>query len=272
VIDIHSHILPMLDDGAQTLEESIQMLKLAAAAGTTDIIATPHANALYSFDELEVRRAFSTLCVSAGLDVRLHLGCELHLNYANLQSVIERPDRYTLNRSRYLLLELPNLFSIDTATQAIQELIRIELIPVIAHPERNMMLQRQIGAVVRWKELGCLMQITAQSLNSGFGAAAKRAAEELMKKRLVDFVASDAHDCIRRPPDLRLAYKHVASTYGAEVAEHCFMRNPAAVLSNGSLSFIAPKARIPREFFHSGLSLLRSIKNAGRSVAGTKSL
>lgn len=266
MIDLHSHILPMLDDGARTLEESLAMLRLAAAHGTTDMVATPHANELYPFDEAEVQRAFEAVRAQAGLSVRLHLGCELHWNYANLERLLQRPDRYTLHGSRYLLLELPNLFSLQTARQAMRELIGRALVPVIAHPERNLMLQRQMGELTEWKKLGCLVQITGQSLMGGFGGSAKRAAEDLMRKRLVDFIASDAHDCVKRPPDLRRAYEHVKSAYSSDVAERCFVQNPAAVLSNSCLHSIAP-ARGASELFHSGLSFLRSIKNAGRPAA-----
>jgi protein-tyrosine phosphatase len=160
-------------------------------------------------------------------------------------------------------LELPNLFSVEPVLRAIQELIRAGLVPVIAHAERNIVLQKQLTAVLRWRELGCLIQITGQSLLGAFGTSAKRAAKELMQKRMVDFVASDAHDCVKRSPDLRLAYDHVSSIYGDYVAEDLFVRNPTAVLSNSALPCCAPQAHVGFQLFRSGLGLRRSIKNAG---------
>jgi protein-tyrosine phosphatase len=267
VVDIHSHILPATDDGAESLEQSLEMLRLAESGGTTDIIATPHANELYAFDESTVQAAFDSLRARAGVNIRVHLGCELHLNYVNLQRLMRRPLAYTLHRSRYLLLELPNVFSVQTVAQTIRELIGRGLVPVIAHPERNVMVQQQMRELPAWKKMGCLMQVTGQALMGGFGGSAKRAADEMMKQRLVDFVASDAHDCHKRPPELRRAYEHVASRYGAAVAEQCFVSNPAAVLANRSLPFTSSSSRGASELFHSGLSFLRSIKNAGRPVA-----
>jgi protein-tyrosine phosphatase len=262
LIDIHCHILPSLDDGAAALEESLAMLRLAAAGGTTDIIATPHANAVYPFDASRVQHAYHQVLASIDMPVRLHLGCEVHLNYANLKKMRERSETYTLNRSRYLLLELPELFSTKPVTRAFEELIESGLVPVIAHAERNRMLQKDFDLLRRWKKLGCGVQITAQSMLDGFGKSARRAAGQLIDTRLADFVASDAHDCLKRSPDLRLAYNHVSSTYGAELAERLFVSNPALVLSDCELPLIERDARGSLRFFYSGLSFLRSIKNA----------
>ena len=263
MIDIHCHILPLLDDGPRAIEESLAMLKLAAAGGTTDIIATPHANAVYAFDESRVQETFEMVRDRVDLPARLHLGCELHLNYVNLKKVLARPERYTLNRSRYLLLELPDLFSTKPVTRAVQELIEAGLVPVIAHAERNRVLQKDAALARCWKELGCLIQITGQSLLGGFGTSAMRTAEQLVEKRLADVVASDAHNCVKRSPDLGPAYQHIVTRYGTEIAARLFVGNPALVLSDCEAARAARQTRGPLEFFHSGLSLLRSIKNAG---------
>lgn len=263
MIDIHCHILPLLDDGPSTIEDSLAMLKLAAASGTTDIIATPHANAIYAFDEARVQETFEMVRARIDLPVRLHLGCELHLNYVNLKNVLARPERYTLNRSRYLLLELPDLFSTKPVARALRELIEAGLVPVIAHAERNRVVQKDEALARRWKELGCLIQITGQSLVGGFGMSAKRTAEQLIEKRLADMVASDAHNSGRRSPDLRPAYHQIVSLNGTEIAARLFVGNPALVLSDCEVARTARQTRGPLEFFHSGLSLLLSIKNAG---------
>lgn len=239
------------------------MLRLAAASGTTDIIATPHASPAYPFDETRVRDAFGQLCESADLPVRLHLGCEVHLNYGNFKNLLAHCFKYTLNRGRYLLLELPDSLGAEPLTRAIRELVAAGLVPVIAHAERNRTLQQAFAVAHRWKELGCLLQITGESLLGGFGTTARRAAEQLIDSGWADIVASDAHNCTERSPDLRPAYHHVLKTYGGDIANRLFVGNPSLVLCNAEVLRIVWQKRRRLQFFHSGLSLLRSIKNAG---------
>ena len=243
MIDIHSHVLPGIDDGAAQLQESLEMLKVAAASGTTDIVATPHANALYPFDEQTVQRAFRTVSAEIGGRIRLHLGCEFRLEYRNLEDAIRCPRKYTINRGRYLLLELPDFIGVATLRAVIQELTRTGIVPVIAHPERNRSLQNRANELALCVKDGCFLQITGQSLLGDFGTRTKRAAEELMNANLVHFIASDAHDCLRRPPNLLLAYQHVVSRYSADFADNVFFRNPAAVLSDDRLPYSQSKPR-----------------------------
>jgi protein-tyrosine phosphatase len=255
VIDIHSHVLPGLDDGPKTLEESLALLRLASAAGTTDIIATPHANAVFPFDEARVAQAYSAVAAALDVPLRVHLGCEAHLDCKNLRDVVHRPEKYTLNRSRYLLLELPNLVSVPAAEQAVRELLAMQIVPVIAHAERNTAIRTHRSQFAQWKRQGCLVQITAQSLLGGFGSACRRMADELLHEGVVDFVASDTHDCRKRPPDLRPAYDLVGKSYGAAAAERLFVENPAAVLTNGALPSSPARRRSAFGFLCSGMGM-----------------
>src|SRR5262249_17314166 len=102
MVDIHSHILPGLDDGAESFEESLAMLQTAAASGTTDIVATPHANSRFRFDPVEVEKIFSRLSDVNRTPVALHLGCDFHINYENLRDAVENPTKYTINNNRHL--------------------------------------------------------------------------------------------------------------------------------------------------------------------------
>src|SRR5919197_2522210 len=97
MIDIHSHILPELDDGPKTLEESVAMVKMAAAAGTTDIVATPHANPQFAFDPEAIERKISELATACGNVLRIHCGCDLHLTLENIQDALQRPAKYAIN-------------------------------------------------------------------------------------------------------------------------------------------------------------------------------
>lgn len=232
MIDIHSHVLPGVDDGAAGLGESLAMLRLAAASGTKEMVATPHANAQYPFDEAKIESAFRTLSAEMAGEIRLHLGCELRLDYGNLRDALRFPQKYTIDQGRYLLLELPDLIGAATVRSALRELGRAGLVAVIAHPERNRSLQMGMKDLAMCVEEGALLQITGQSVLGVFGNRAQQSAEELLKAGLAHFIASDTHDCKRRTPDLRTAYEHVATRYGAVAAENLFVRNAAAILAH----------------------------------------
>lgn len=231
MVDIHSHILPGIDDGARTLEESLEMLRIAAAAGTTDIVATPHANSEFSYNPGQIQQLLRDLSDKSEGLINLHLGCDFHLNYPNLQDALAHPRKYTINNHLYLMVELPEFVVLSSTRDALRQLIRLDIIPVITHPERNPSVQANLPELQSWVADGCLLQVTGQSLFGNFGAPAKRAAHALLDADLVHFIASDAHDCIQRSPDLSKAFKYILSRYGSLKAETLLVSHPAAVLS-----------------------------------------
>ena len=235
MVDIHSHILPGIDDGAQTMEQSIEMLAIAAASGTTDIVATPHANGEVRFDAERVEKLFQDLSDRSGGSVTIHLGCDFHLNYGNLRNALENPTKYTINHRQYLMVELPDIIALASVKKAINQLIDVRVVPVITHPERNRSLQPQLGELERWVAEGACVQVTAQSLLGRFGHLAQHAADSLMNANLVHFIASDAHDCVDRTPDLSVAREYVSNRYGSSRADALFIHNPSAVLGGDPL-------------------------------------
>jgi protein-tyrosine phosphatase len=251
MVDIHSHILPGLDDGAQTIEESLEMLEIAAASGTTDIVATPHANGEFRFDTARVQELFQNLSDRKGVSISIHLGCDFHLNYDNLLNAIENPAKYTINHHQYLMVELPDLIALAAVKSALNQLIGAGIVPIITHPERNGSLQPELRELERWIAAGARVQVTAQSLLGRFGSAAQRAADWLMNGDHVHFIASDAHDCVDRTPDLAGAFKYVSTKYGARRAEALFIHNPAATLRGDLLLDVesTPKKSANRRLF-----------------------
>lgn len=235
MIDIHAHILPGMDDGPQTLEESLAMLEVAAASGTTDIVATPHANLQYAFDPDVADGKIAELQKAARGKIRIHRGCDFHLSYDNIQDALAHPARYTVNGKRYLLVEFSELLIAKTTEDVFARMQAAGMTPVITHPERNILLHRRLEQIERWVANGCLVQITAQSLLGKFGKPARDFSEELLRRRLVHVVASDAHDARRRPPRLDQAFELVAQRFGPKRAERLFVLNPGAVISGASL-------------------------------------
>ena len=139
MVDVHSHVLWGLDDGAQTLEESAAMLKLAAASGTTDIVASPHASPQYKYDGELVDRRIKVL--SSLPDVpRIHRGCDFHLSFENIQDALLDPATFTINGKKYLLVEFADAFIPPSTEEILRRFLAIGVIPVVTHPERNPIL------------------------------------------------------------------------------------------------------------------------------------
>jgi protein-tyrosine phosphatase len=231
MVDIHTHILPSLDDGAGTLEEALKMVSVAAKTGTTDLVATPHGNSRFAFHPQIVLEKLTELRNAVGQFPAIHTGCELHLTLESVQDALDHPTRYTINHRQYLLVELSNFSIPKTTTGILSMMLQAGMVPIIVHPELNPLLDRMIENMSEWCEMGCLVQVTAQSLSGDFGAKARNRVRRLLGLGIVHVVASDAHDTQRRPPLLDSARRAVAVEYGEAVAESLFTINPRAVIS-----------------------------------------
>jgi len=230
MIDIHSHVLSGMDDGASSVEESLAMLEIARESGTAGIVATPHCNSEFAYQPELVERAIAELNALAGGKPHVHRGCEFHLTFDNMSLLEKQPSAYTINGRQYLLIECPDAH-VGAYTEAVlQRLLNGRLIPIVAHPERNLFLQRNIDRIRAWVDMGCLMQVTAMSITGGFGGAARTASAQLLDAGLAHVVASDAHSAQYRTPELREAHAAVQSRYGAAAAELLFEDNPGWIV------------------------------------------
>lgn len=249
MVDIHSHILPGIDDGATDYEQSLEMIRLAAAKGTTDIVATPHANSQYQFDVEVIERLLGELREKSENIITIHRGCDFHLNFDNLMDCLKDSRKYTINGGRYLMVELPDLVSLPSMRTALSRLLDARIVPIITHPERNPSVQARLKDMESWVRDGCLLQVTAQSYTGRFGNTAQRSAESLMNSNMVHFVASDAHDAEDRPPDLSGAYQLICDRWGRDQANAVFLDNPTAAIYNQPIFFAPPKPAKKSSFF-----------------------
>jgi len=235
MVDIHCHLLPGVDDGPETLQESVEMAQMALADGISHIVATPHSNDTYSFDS----ERNSTLCreLVARLEGHLHLttGCDFHLSFENVDAACAAPQRFALNQKNYLLVEFADFSLPPILDQALLRLQEAGLRLVVTHPERNPLIRAAPDRLRRWLDGGCYVQITGSSFTGRFGPAAERAALEYLDRGWVHFVASDAHNLDRRPPKLRKAYDLVAARRGAHAARAFFHENPLAAVQGEPL-------------------------------------
>ena len=229
MVDIHSHILWGLDDGAETLEQSLAMMEIAAGSGTTDIVATPHANFRYSFQAALISQRIEEISAASGDHPRLHRGCDFHLSFDNIQDALENPTKYAINGGRYLLVEFPDT-ALTGMGAALSALLQRGLIPIMTHPERQPVLRQIPADFEEWIHMGCLVQVTAQSLLGRFGRHAEESAWEMVRRGMAHIVASDAHDENDRTPRLDEAFAAVAARVDQPMARRLFIDNPKSVI------------------------------------------
>lgn len=240
MIDLHCHILPGIDDGPKSLEEAVEMCRLAAAEGCRAMVATPHQRrgAWWNGDRQKLSALARELQAAAGPGLRVLLGGEVRVDSELLAEVEKLPGGgiCTLAGSRYLLIEFDAQARGREAIGLVHELSVAGWRPVVAHPEFIPWLADDLELVERLVSLGALMQITAMSVTGEFGRAPQVDTHALIEAGLVHFVASDCHGVTRRPPGLRGAYQTISSRWGAEVAKRLLSDNPRAVVQNRPLT------------------------------------
>ncbi|MBZ5632733.1 MAG: exopolysaccharide biosynthesis protein [Acidobacteriia bacterium] len=235
MIDIHSHVLFGLDDGPRTFEDSLAMVRMAAEHGTTDLVATPHANLDFKFDPELIAERIAQVRDAAGSALRLYAGCDFYLSFDNIQDAIDHPRKYTINQQRYLLVEFSELLIFKNTDDIFARLRDAGMTPIITHPERNGLLRQRVENIAKWVEQGARVQLTAQSLTGAFGRRAQDFSRELLDRRLVHVIASDGHDCERRPPVMDQARAWLRKKYGDGLAQTLCVANPGAALSGDEM-------------------------------------
>lgn len=205
MIDIHSHILPGIDDGAKNLDIALDMLKKASECQTTAIIATPHYyRGRYEVPYSEVLKYVDTLTTvmrSNNINMEIYPGQEIFLDRQTVQLFKEGTIR-GLNDSRYVLVELPPEHYTENYLDLMYELRLLGAVPILAHPERYTYVQEDIGVLNGFISEGCLFQVNAGSLTGSMGKVLEKTAKKLVQNGLCNFIASDAHNISRRATGL----------------------------------------------------------------------
>ncbi|MCB2293938.1 exopolysaccharide biosynthesis protein [Clostridium algoriphilum] len=219
MIDIHSHILPGIDDGSKDMEMSIEMLKLAEKEGTKTIVVTPHyVKNMYDnyYDDIfNLHQKLKVVAKEAGINVEILLGQEIMLNKHALKLCKQKKLR-GINGTRYMLIEFPMDKLPKDALDLIYELRILGIKPIIAHPERYEYIYNSPTNINDFIDEDCLFQINTGSLQGIFGKKVQRCAKLLVGYGLANFIASDAHSINTRCPGLRKGFK-VASEIDSEI-------------------------------------------------------
>ena len=255
MVDLHCHILPGLDDGPNTIEESMLMAESAIVDGITHVVATPHSSNEYHFDFRHVRRLRDELQARIGSRLNLATGCDFHLNPENLKSLREDAPRYCINQRDYLLVEFNEVSIPPAIDQTLHEIQLAGLRLIVTHPERNSILRTRPERLKKWVQQGCFAQVTGGALTGMFGSTAQNDALRWIGEGLIHFVASDAHNTRSRPLRLLPAYDAVLNRFGEEKARALFVENPLAAFEGRELPHVpevetgTPRPRRKRFFF-----------------------
>jgi protein-tyrosine phosphatase len=238
MIDIHSHILPGIDDGARSLDEALSMLRMAIEQGVTTQVLTPHIH-IGRYDntkqDIEERfKVFSEQVDATNLPIKLLLGAELRIGPEIMALVAADaiPCLGEVEGKRTFLLEFPRNEISFGSDNLVRWLLAKNYLPVIVHPERNSTFLHHREKLKVFIDLGCPLQITASSLSGKFGAEAQQMAEELLIAGEVSVIASDCHNLKGRSPDLLAGYEHAKSLIGHQAALSLVNGNPKNITSN----------------------------------------
>ena len=230
VTDIHTHIIPGVDDGSRSLAESVELIESAVTQGVGVIIATPHSWGIddcgfdYMLSRFEDLKEAVRACQ---IPVQLYLGCEMLVFADTVDACIQKLDagRYpTLAGSRFVLTEFDPYETLDDMEVCLKRIVAAGYIPVIAHAERY----RRIGIsdIRVLKDLGAMIQINAYSITNEMNVQTRQLTNDCLSEGLVDFIGSDAHRLDHRPPMIQDGIAALTQRYTADYAERVTMMNP----------------------------------------------
>lgn len=235
LIDLHSHILPGLDDGSPDLKTSLDMARMAVADGIAAMACTPHIlPGLYDNSPSDIRKRtqkFQQKLLEAQIPLQVVAGCDAHMRPDFIQGL--KADRIlTINRSRYVLFEPPHTVAPLRLEELLFNIMTSGFMPILTHPERLKWTETNFLVIERLSAAGVWMQITAGSLTGQFGQRPKYWAEKMLGLGMVHILATDAHNMTSRPPILSKAYDMASAAIGREQAAHLVVTRPVNILDN----------------------------------------
>ena len=237
MIDLHCHLLHGVDDGPDVLEESLQLCRMAVADGITRAIVTPH---IHPGRWDNTRESIELGCdklrhVANRNRIPLELGfaAEVRVDDHVMQMIAsdDLPFYGEVDGYKIMLLEFPHGHLVPGSEELVQWLLRQGIRPMIAHPERNKQIMKNMSQLQPFIDAGCWLQVTAGSVTGHFGEKPMSIAHQLLQIDAVTVLASDGHNARARPPALSQAYEHIAAEYGVERARRLLLDVPAAIVA-----------------------------------------
>ncbi|MBI5234557.1 MAG: tyrosine protein phosphatase [Deltaproteobacteria bacterium] len=235
MIDLHSHILPGIDDGPRTLDESIEMCMAAHSDGIKTMLATPHFNPpLYKTSQATVSELTGTLnqaLKKQGIGLQVLQGAEVVIS-PDIIKWVKTEGHLTINKGRYIIIEFPPDVVPPNWQGFLSNIQKNGLIPIIAHPERNPWFSANPDALCEPVRNGAMVQITAMSVTGGFGKEVRTFSKYLLKNNLAHIIASDAHSADLRPACLSEAVRRASQLIGEQKALSLVIDTPSAIIGN----------------------------------------
>lgn len=237
IVDIHAHILPRLDDGAENMDMALSMVEIAVESGVGTIVATPHCNQRGSFENYASAAITESLerlrrkASDEGLPIEILSGMEVY-GTSDVCRLLSEKKLLTINDSRYLLIEFGFHSDVSHMSRILYNVMDTGLVPVVAHPERYVAIQNNLGAAADWYDDGIVLQINKGSFFGRFGRDAYYAAHELTANGFAGCVASDAHRNDMRTTDMTNISSYLGSVFSEEMSDLLLIDNPMRIVKD----------------------------------------
>jgi protein-tyrosine phosphatase len=238
MIDLHCHMLPGIDDGPETLAEAVALCRHAVTAGITHSVVTPHIHpGRYENDATTIPSVIQTLrdaLLREHVPLQLGYSGEVRISPEILPMVMEGriPFHGEWKGQKVMLLEFPHSHILPGSDKLVRWLLQRKIVPMIAHPERNKDVMRDISRLYEFVQMGCLFQVTAGSLSGRFGDVAEQRAKEIVSEGWATVLASDAHNLKARPPELADGVEVATGLLGEEAAWRLVRANPWEIVAS----------------------------------------
>lgn len=248
MVDIHSHIIPGIDDGAKYMEMTLEMLRNAEKNGTKEIVATPHYLLEYGEARIEDVKEYvaniNALLEKENVDVKVYSGQEVYFTERIVEDFMEQ-NIGTINDSKYMLIEFDMHKFEENIFDILYELQVRDIVPIIAHPERYKYFREKPVLINEFISQGYLFQLNAGSIEGKFGETVKKTATTFLDKKIYNFIGSDAHDIKNRNTGIKAAISLISD----KTIEDIFEESSKKMLENKPIEFVGQKIQEKKSIF-----------------------
>lgn len=236
IYDVHCHIVPEVDDGADSLETAIRLLQMEYDDGVRTIYVTPHyRRGMFETSMPRIQKQYELLkeeAAKAGVGIHMYLGCEFHANM-DMVDILDEKKRPTMGGSRCILTEFSERSEFSYIKERCYTLLSCGYNPIIAHAERYPALYKKLAALEELVDMGVYIQMNAGSILGAEGFGMKHFCKKVMKSGMLHFVGSDAHNTKDRKPMMGKCAEYMEKVMGVEYARNILIENPQKIIEEG---------------------------------------